>query len=163
MKKRQVNLTNSINWKILIICIIISYSIAGIGSIFTTNKTNSEWYNSIKPSLTPPNWVFPIVWNILFFLISISLYIVWTEVKNKKIKQKLFLFFGLNLTLNVLWSLFYFTLEKPLIAFFDLILLWFSIFFLIKISLKEKRKISWLLLPYLLWISFAGILNYLSI
>src|SRR5574344_877887 len=119
MKKRKIN---SINWKILIICVLISYSIATIGSFFTTSKTNSEWYNSIKPSLTPPNWVFPVVWNILFFFIALSLYLNWVNIKDKKKRQKIFLFLGINLVLNALWSLFYFTLENPLLAVFDLIL-----------------------------------------
>jgi tryptophan-rich sensory protein len=93
----------------------------------------------------------------------LSLYSAWINIKDKKKKQKIFILFGINFLLNILWSLFYFTLENPLLAFFDLILLWVSIFILIKISWKENRKTSWLLFPYILWISFAGILNYLSI
>ena len=57
-----------VKWKVLIISLIIVYAVAFIGSIFTSANTNSDWYQSIKPALTPPNFVFPIVWNILFFL-----------------------------------------------------------------------------------------------
>ena len=95
-------------WKILIICFIIVYLVAFIGSIFTSSAVNSQWYSSIKPSITPPNYVFPIVWNILFFLIAFSLYLAWINSKNKKIKTKVAWAFGVNFILNIFWSVFYF-------------------------------------------------------
>ena len=79
-----------INWKVLIISLISVYAVAFIGSIFTTSAVKSAWYQSIKPAITPPNWVFPVVWNILFFLIALSLYFVWVSIKNiKKVKSLL--------------------------------------------------------------------------
>lgn len=151
-----------INWKLLILSFIIVYAAAFIGGLFTSQGTNSSWYQSIKPSLTPPNWVFPIVWNILFFLIALSLYFSLINSKNKSLKLKVGIVFAINLILNILWSVFYFSLKKPLFAFFDLILLWFSIILMILITYRVDKKSSLLLLPYLLWVSFAGILNYLS-
>ncbi|MEK6914010.1 MAG: TspO/MBR family protein [Nanoarchaeota archaeon] len=151
-----------INWKLLVLCLVIVYSVAFIGSLFTIQGTNSEWYQSIKPSITPPNWVFPIVWNILFFLIALSLYFVTTSSKNKQMKTKVYVVFGINFLLNILWSLFYFSMKNPALAFIDLIILLGSIISMIFISFKVSRKSSWLLVPYLLWVSFAGILNYLS-
>ena len=126
------------------------------------NSVNSSWYESIRPSITPPNWVFPVVWNILFFLIAISLYLSLITVKDKTLKLKLKIVFGINLFLNVLWSFFYFYLKKPDFAFFELIFLWLSIISMIYITWKINKKSAWLLVPYLLWVSFAGILNYLS-
>jgi tryptophan-rich sensory protein len=139
------------------------YLSAGIGSIFTSSKTNGEWYKSIRPSITPPGWVFPIVWNILFLLMALSLYSSWTKTKDNALRSKIFSFFGINLCLNILWSLFYFQLQSPLLAFFDLILLWASILVLIFLSWKKNRKASLLLIPYLVWVSFAAVLNFLSI
>src|SRR3989344_4674537 len=101
MKKR------GINWKTLVISLIAVYVIAFLGSIFTASSTNSEWYQSIKPSITPPNFVFPIVWNILFFLIALSIYFVWENSKKKQ-KKNLLIIFGANLFLNVLWSALFF-------------------------------------------------------
>nr|MBA4405473.1 TspO protein [Nanoarchaeum sp.] len=95
MKKKKRNI------KILIFSIIIVYFVGFLGSIFTSDNTNSDWYKSIKPSITPPNFVFPIVWNVLFFLIGMSLYFAWTESK-KKDKGNIILFYGLNFVLNVL-------------------------------------------------------------
>ena len=156
-KKRSINL------KVFLICIAIVYLSASIGSIFTTSKTQSSWYNDIKPSLTPPNWVFPIVWNFLFLLISISLYTSWMKMKNNSEKKKLSILFGINLLLNVVWSLLYFGMQNPALAFIDLLFLFVSILSIIIFLWNKNKKGAFLLFPYLLWISFAGILNYLSI
>ncbi len=155
MKKR-------INWKILVLSLIIVYAVAGIGSIFTSGSVNSSWYQQIRPSITPPNFVFPIVWNVLFFLIGLSLYFNWINIKSKEQKGNIIMVFGINFILNILWSLLYFGLKNPSLAFFELILLWMSIFLMIKTSFKINKTAAYLLVPYLIWVSFAGILNYLS-
>jgi benzodiazapine receptor len=151
-----------INWKIFILCLVIVYSVAYFGSMFTSQNTNSEWYSSIRPSITPPNWVFPIVWNILFFLISISLYLAWIN-SNKKNKKKVVVFYFINFVLNIFWSYLYFGIKRPDLAFIEIIFLEISIGFLIYNNYKINKKSSWLLVPYFLWVGFAGILNYLSI
>ena len=151
-----------INYKVLISSLLIVYLIAFIGSLFTSGNTDSEWYINNKPFITPPNYVFPIVWNILFFLIALSLYFAWLN-SNKKQKKKVALVFGINLILNALWSFSFFGLQKPLWAFIDLIALWFSIWIMIFVTSKIDRKSVWLLVPYLIWISFAGVLNWLWI
>ena len=146
-----------INWKILIVSLVIVALVAFIGSLFTID-TDSEWYDSIKPSITPPNWVFPVVWNILFFLIALSLYFV---LVSKKQKNKILTIYLVNFILNILWSVLFFTYKKTKIAFFELIILWISILLMVILSYKINKKASYLLIPYLLWVSFAGILNYL--
>jgi len=152
-----------INWKTLIISFVIVYLVAATGSIFTSQNVNTDWYQTIKPSITPPNWVFPVVWNFLFFLIAVSLFLSWISAKNKISKIKIGIAFGTNFLLNIIWSFLYFGLKNPLYAFFDLILLWLSIAGMIYITRKVNKKAAWLLVPYFLWVSFAGILNYLSI
>ncbi len=149
-----------IKYKVLIICLVIVYSIAFIGSLFTSGNTDSEWYISNKPSITPPNYFFPIAWNILFFLIALSLYFVWIKSKKKQ-KPNIATIFGINLILNVLWSFLFFKLQQPFWAFVDLIALWISICGMVYIAHHIDKKSGWLLVPYLLWVSFAGILNYL--
>lgn len=149
-----------IRWKILVISLIAVYSVAFFGSIFTSSSVNSEWYESTKVSLTPPNWVFPIVWNLLFFMISISLYLAWIYSKKKE-KKKVAIVFGINLFLNFLWSVIFFSLQNPALAFFELIFLWFSIIAMIFTTYKINKVSSYLLIPYFLWVSFAGILNFL--
>ena len=150
------------NIAFLIWSFIIVALVAFLGSIFTSSNVNSDWYSSIKPSITPPNFLFPIIWNILFFLIAISLYLSWVySTKNEK--RKVILAYGINFFLNILWSFLFFGLKQIILAFIEIILLFLSVLILIFVSYKIKRKSSYLLIPYLLWILFASILNYLSV
>jgi len=146
-----------INWKFLIIAFIIIHLAAIFGSLFTNT---GDWYESVKPSITPPGYVFPIVWTILFILISISFYFVLISKKGK-LRNRAIIFFIINIILNGLWSYLFFELHNPVFAFFELVLLWVSILFMIYFSFKLNKISSYLLVPYLLWVSFAGILNYL--
>ena len=152
----------SVNWKVLLVCLAIVYFVAFIGSLFTNSAVKSAWYEQIKPGITPPNWVFPVVWNILFFLIALSLYFVWTSRKNKN-KKLTAVVYLLNFNFNMLWSLLYFGLRNPLSAFYQIIVLWLSILLMIVYTWRIDRKAGYLLILYLLWVSFASILNYLSI
>ncbi|MBS3089029.1 tryptophan-rich sensory protein [Candidatus Pacearchaeota archaeon] len=155
MKKR-------INWKILALSFLVVLLVAAAGSLFASSKRNTEWYQSIKPEITPPNYIFPLVWNILFTLIAISLYIAWTSSSPKQ-KNKLILFFGINLALNLVWSIIFFTLKNPALAFAELILFWLSIIYILIITYKINKISAYLLVPYLLWVTFAGYLNYLIV
>ena len=148
-----------INYKILIVSLLLVFSIAFIGSLFTSSNTNSDWYLNNKPSITPPNYIFPIVWNILFFLIAISIYLAWAN-SNKEQKPKIVIIFGVNLTLNVLWSFLFFRLQNPSLAFICLIAIWITIFGMIFTTWEIDKKASYLLIPYLAWVSFAGVLNW---
>jgi len=150
-----------VNLKVLFTCLLIVYLVAFIGSLLTTSSVNSSWYASVKPAITPPNWVFPVVWNILFLLIAVSLYFAWIKSKNKKNKTKVAVVFGINLLLNILWSFLFFFLQLPALAFFELIIFEASIIAMIIITNKIKKVSAYLLIPYAVWVAFAGILNYL--
>ena len=149
-----------LNIKLLIICIVAVYAFAFIGSLFTSQNVNTDWYDSIKPSITPPSYIFPIVWNILFFLIAISLYLA-IKNSNPKFKTKIIIAFTINLILNALWSYVFFSMQNPSFAFYELLILWFSIISMIYFTYQSNKTSSYLLIPYFLWVSFAGILNYL--
>jgi len=149
-----------INYKILIVCLILVFGVGSLGGVFTSSDT--EWYNSIKPNIAPPDYIFPIVWNILFFLIAISLYTSWMKA-NKKQRSKIAIIFGGNLFFNFLWSLLFFGFQKPTYAFLDIILIWLTILMMILITWKIEKKSSLLLIPYLIWTSFAGVLNWIII
>ncbi|MBS3075152.1 tryptophan-rich sensory protein [Candidatus Pacearchaeota archaeon] len=147
------------NLKVFISCFIIVVAVAFFGSRFT--KIDS-WYESVKPAITPPNYIFPIAWTILFALIALSLYFAWIN-SDKKWKPDIIILFGFNFAFNILWSFFYFTIHSPVFALIDLIFLLFSIIVLIIFIYRIDKKASYLLMPYLLWVCFAGILNYLTI
>ncbi len=158
MKKRQVK-KSKINWKVLISSFIIIAIVAYLGSLFTSQSTTSSWYQEIKPSITPPNYVFPIVWAILFIMVAISLYFSWTSSRDK---AKTAGVFGVNFLLNILWSVFYFGMRLPSLAFLEIIFLWLSILWMLITTYRVSKKAFWLLIPYFLWVTFASILNYLS-
>ena len=146
----------------LIVSFVIVFLVAALGSIFTSSTVNSVWYESTKPPITPPNYVFPIAWTILFILIALSMFFSWSESK-KSDKKKVAAVFAVNLVLNVLWSILYFGLQNPLLAFIELIIFWLSILAMIIVLFRISKKSAYMLIPYLLWVSFAAFLNFLSI
>lgn len=145
-----------VKWKVFVVCLIIVIAVALVGSIFTDTGT---WYESIKPSIAPPNYVFPIVWTVLFYLIAVALYFSWLNLDKKKVA----LYFGINFLLNILWSYLFFSMKNPVFAFIEIIALWLSILSLVIFNWKKCRKAGYFLIPYLLWVSFALLLNYLMI
>lgn len=131
-----------------------------IGAFFTTPAIGS-WYATLaKPSFNPPNWIFAPVWTLLFFLMGVALYLVFQEKsKGKNIQTALLVFFQ-QLALNVLWSALFFGMQNPKLAFAEIIVLWFAILMVIFYLAKISKTAAWLLVPYILWVSFAGYLNY---
>jgi len=162
-EEKQSGKKLKINFPVLIICLIVVFSMGFMGSLFNSDNTGGDWYESTRPDITPPGWVFPVVWNILFLMIAIGLYLVWEKSESKNIKKKIIFIFGINFIINVSWSFFYFSLKSPFMAFFVIILLWLSIISMIMVSYKIDKKAFYLLIPYFVWVSFAGVLNYLSI
>ena len=137
------------------LAIIICQLAGAIGSIFTLRSVSTWYLELIKPSFNPPNWIFAPVWTTLFLLMGISLYLIWSSKDNKLSLR----WFVIHLLLNVAWSALFFGLRLPLLALIEIILLWIAIFFTIKESYIISRISAYLLIPYLLWVSFASILN----
>ena len=135
----------------------------GVGLISTpfTIAAIPTWYVTLqKPFFSPPNWVFAPVWTFLYFLMGISVYLIWEQgLKKKKVKEAL-KFFLLQLVLNFMWSLFFFGLHAPFLAFIEIVILWLAIFVTIKKFYPLSRLAAYLLVPYLLWVSFAAHLNF---
>ena len=164
--KKYIILMKRVNVWALVISLLVVYFFAFIGSLFSMQGVNSSWYNSVKPSITPPNWIFPVAWNILFLLIAISLYFSWTaksrnKKEDKKNKIKIALVFGVNLVLNALWSYLFFFLQSAISSFIELVILEISILAMIFITYRIRKISACLLIPYAVWVVFAGILNYL--
>lgn len=145
-----------------ILCLVIVFAVAYIGSLFTQQGVNTEWYKAIKPHITPPDFVFSIVWTMLFLLIAISLFLVWVK-SGKMQRRKIAVVYGANLLLNVLWSFLFFTLKNPALALVNTIALFLSIIAMIIAAWEIDRKASYLLIPYLLWVGFAIFLNCLAV
>ena len=147
------------NWLKLIFSVIIAQLAGIIGSAFTINSINT-WYSTLtRPSFNPPNWIFGPVWTILYLLMGISLYLVLVSKKSRNRKIGLYLFF-IQLVLNSIWTVLFFGLQNPLLAFIEIIILWISILFTIIYFYKIDKISSYLLIPYILWVSFASVLNF---
>jgi benzodiazapine receptor len=147
-----------------IIKLIVSISIcqiAGIiGSIFTSPSIPG-WYADLqKPPFNPPNWIFAPVWFLLFTLMGISLYLILKENLNDNTVKIGIAIFSFQLILNIGWSFLFFSLQNILYALFEIIILWFAILLTISQFWKINKKSSYLLIPYLLWVTFAAILNF---
>lgn len=150
IKEKILKITISI-WLALLVWSLWSY--------FTMTSVDS-WYTQLqRPFFSPPNWIFWPVWTILYILIWISFYLVW-ENNFWKNKIKTILIYFLQLFFNFTWSIAFFYMQSPLLWLINIAILWFII--LINIVYFYKiNKISWyLLIPYILWVSFASILNY---
>jgi translocator protein len=147
-----------INYFKLITSIIICQLAGIIGSFFTVSSV-STWYLTLnKPFFNPPSWVFGPVWITLYFLMGISLYLIWNNY-NKDSKLAV-TFFSIQLVLNSLWSILFFGLRNPLLAFIEIIVLWAFILLTIIYFYKKSKTAAYLLIPYILWVSFAAILNF---
>ena len=143
----------------LIIAIGLSLLAGAIGSFFTFNSIQ-YWYQFLeKPALNPPGWVFGPVWTLLYVLIGIALFLVWKKGwKKKAVKIAMNLFF-IQLGLNALWSILFFGLQNPLLAFVEIVILWLLIVITMEKFYHISKPAMWLLIPYLLWVSFASYLN----
>lgn len=145
--------------KAYIISILIAESVGAV-SAFLTNLGMDRYRLAEKPVLTPPDIVFPIVWTILYALMGISSAHIWLKAETRKRNQNI-LIYAVQLIFNFLWSILFFNLHAYGFAFFWLIALWLLILLMI-IKFYQTDKIAGLLqIPYLLWVSFAGYLNFM--
>ena len=142
-----------------LISIFIPLIIGFLGSFFTSSSVNT-WFTTInKPSFNPPSFLFAPVWTTLYIMIGLSFYLVWTKNFGKE-KEKVIGVYSFQLFLNLLWSFLFFGLQSPLLGLINIIVLWLVILANIILFFRVSKKASYLLVPYLLWVSFATILNF---
>jgi tryptophan-rich sensory protein len=144
----------------LLTSLLLCQLAGAIGAVFTASSVEN-WFPLLeKPFFSPPPWVFSPVWILLYTLMGISLYIVWEKgLQQREVKIGL-LIFGIQLGLNIIWSYLFFGLRSPYYAFIEIILLWFAILLTIIQFRNISKTASYLLLPYILWVSFAMLLNH---
>lgn len=144
----------------LMVALLIPLSAGWIGSIFTTPAIDSWYVDLVKPAFNPPNIVFGPVWSILYFLMGISLYLVWREGASVPRVNFAIGIFGAQIILNTLWSIVFFGMENPGGALFVIMLLWIAIVANIFAFVRISKVAAYLLIPYLLWVTFAAVLNF---
>jgi len=143
----------------LLISIVVCQCAGLIGSIFSITAIPT-WYAALqKPPFTPPNWLFAPAWITLYLLMGISAFIIWRRgLESRRIKVALLVFL-IQLDLNALWSVTFFGLQSPLYGVIVIVALWIAILFTILHFFKISTAAGALLLPYILWVSFATALN----
>lgn len=146
-----------IQWKKLIICILIPVATGATAAFLTRNEIAA--FDSVnKPPLTPPTQLFPIAWTILYVLMGIASYLVLVSDVNSKRNSALTIY-GIQLAINFLWTFIFFSLELYLFAFIWLVLLFVLVFTTLLLFRRISKAAGYLLLPYLLWTAFACYLN----
>ena len=146
-----------IEWKKLLICIAIPLAVGGLSALLTSG--NMDLYTEInQPALAPPSWLFPVVWTILYVLMGFALYLV-VITKTRDDKRPAIVSFGVQLFFNFFWSLIFFNARAYLFAFVWLIFLWLAIIAKTYFFYKINKNAGKLLIPYLVWVTFAGYLN----
>lgn len=145
-----------INWKRLIIITIITFIVGSFFSWFTMN--NMDTFKELAKPINVPGILFPIVWNILYLLMSISCYIV--SESGDKDKNKALIWYGVQLIINSLWSLIFFGFGAYLFAFIWIILLLIMVIIMVYKFYKIDKRAAYLNIPYILWIIFAAYLNF---
>lgn len=147
---------------ILVVSILVCEMIGFIGSIFTMPALPG-WYATLnKPAIAPPGWIIGVVWTTLFLLIGISLYLVWTSGnQDKKLMRNAVGVFIWQMVLNIWWSVIFFGIQSPFFALIEIAFLWVAILFTIIYFYRVSFKAGLLLLPYIFWVSFAAVLNFI--
>lgn len=144
----------------LIISILLCEGAGILGSLFTFPAI-TLWYIYLnKPIFSPPNYLFGPVWTFLYFLMGVTLYLIWTKKKPSKIEQRnAYVAFFVQLILNVIWSVVFFGFHSPLGGLLIIVILWIAILETIRRVYLVDKLAANLLYPYLAWVSFASVLN----
>lgn len=144
----------------LLVSIFIAELAGVVGSVYTASSIPA-WYTGLeKPWWTPPNWIFGPVWVALYALMGFSAYLVWEVRHRKKEAEGALLFYGVHLFFNSLWSLIFFGLQNVGLALVEIFFLWLLIIYTMILFFRVERTAGWVFVPYLIWVSFAMMLNY---
>jgi benzodiazapine receptor len=143
----------------LVVSIVACQCAGGIGSIFTTSAIPT-WYAALeKPFFTPPNWLFAPAWITLYLLMAIAAFIIWRKGLGKREVRAALIIFLVQLVLNALWSVVFFGLQSPFWGIVVIIALWVAILLTIIRFFRLSTVAGALLVPYIVWVSFASALN----
>lgn len=146
------------NLKLLLLCLGIPLGVGGLSALIT--RSAMEDFKALdQPPLSPPGWLFPVVWTILYLLMGWALYLVLVSRSGNRITGQSVTLFGIQLIFNFLWSIFFFNLKLYYFSFGWLIVLWALIFAMATSFHRASRLAAYLNIPYLIWVAFAGYLN----
>ncbi len=144
-----------------ILTVVVTCLVVGYFSGMVTRSAIITWYPTlVKPSFNPPNWVFAPVWSTLYIMIGIAAGLVWDRIEsNTTLVKKALVVFAIQLALNALWSYLFFGLMNPMLALLEIVILWLMIYETYVQFGRINKIAGYLFIPYLLWVSFAMVLN----
>ena len=150
-----MNLTNFFK---LVVSLALPLGLGSIARILTT-KEIAGWYALLnKPSFNPPSYLFGPVWTALYVLMGVSMFLIWNTPKTG-LRQKALAIFGIQLFFNFWWSILFFFFHAVFLSVIDILIMWFLIIYMITLFKKIKPVAAYLQIPYLLWVTFATVLN----
>ncbi len=145
-------------WKPITAAALSATAVAGLGAL--TTELGPWYYHLKKPSWQPPDWLFGPAWTLIFALAALAGVLCWRQRLRQEDRLMIIAAFAMNAFLNTLWSLLFFRLKRPDWALDEVGFLWLSIVVLIVLLARGSRAAAWLLVPYLVWVSFASCLNW---
>lgn len=141
------------------IAVAVPLAVGGLSG-FVTARSVATWYPTLtKPFFNPPAWVFGPTWTVLYIMMGVAAFLVWRQGFSTKDVRLALTLFAAQLALNGLWSILFFGLQSPGVAFAEILLLWLSIVATVWIFRRVVPAAALLMLPYLAWVSFAAVLN----
>lgn len=154
----MIILDKKIKWKELVISLVIPLAVGGLSSFIT--KDAMENFEALhQPLLSPPAWMFPVVWTVLYLLMGIASYQIYTSEVSEPRRRKALTVYGIQLAANFLWSIVFFSLALYLTAFLWILVLWLLIFICTVLFYYIRQSAGKLMIPYLIWVTFAAYLN----
>jgi benzodiazapine receptor len=137
-------------------CVGVGY----LSGVVTRSSVETWFPTLIKPGFNPPSWVFAPVWSFLYIIMGIAAGLVWGRIDfEKEAVRKALMFFAIQFALNAIWSLLFFGLKNPLLALVEIVILWLMIYETFLKFTKIDKVAGYLFIPYILWVSFATVLN----
>ncbi len=142
----------------LVLSLALPLTAGAVAGLATVNAI-PEWYSTLKsPPFSPPNWIFGPVWTVLYLLMGLSFYLVWTEPASR-LRNIAMILYSVQLLLNFCWTFLFFYFKQIGWAFAEIVVLWIFIAGMIVLFYKVRRAAAYLNIPYLSWVSFAAVLN----
>ena len=153
-----MNMKPNIKWKPLLIALALPLAVGGFSAFLT--RDGMKAFAALKqPPLSPPAWLFPVVWTILYLMMGLASYLVWVSGVSGRRRERALTVYGLSLAANFLWPILFFTVQAWLVAFFLLLLLWILVGICVLLFGAIDPRAGKLMVPYLVWLTFAAYLN----
>ena len=144
----------------LIIAVLLPLSVGAVSGYFTASSVKTWFVSLNKPSFNPPGALFAPVWTTLYIMMGIAFYLIWVKAAKGTQRSRAMLMYFVQLLLNFCWSFLFFYQQRPDLALIEIGVLWASIVATLLLFYRISKPAGWLLVPYLLWVSFATVLNF---